>query len=388
MKGYKLLIIAWYADISHVSEFITNLKKSNPAVEISLLTSRPSLAEIPKETIENTSEIICFKYYSGNYRNKLIAGLITRFYFLRTFARLPKNKYDIVNIHYAKPRLSYVLPLIKKLSNHLIISPWGSDVFRVDDKRDIKRLQKVYAKAEYVTIGKESSIGQRLINVFKVDPSKMIKLGWGGEFFDFIQENSTSVTTEDAKTRFGLSGRYVITCGYNAQSQQRHDAIIDAINGVRSQLPENLTLLFPFTYGTSSWSDWYKETLKNKCKELGLCYVSIEERLSMPDLLKLRMATDIFIHVQTTDAGSRSVMEYVACNKKIIHGAWIKYAYLEDNHPSCYFPVDRLEELGECIVHAYNATVEPLPRAVVNHIMARGWKQKMTLWNSFYESLI
>lgn len=388
MKSYKLLIIAWYADISHISEFITNLKKSNPDVGISLLTSRPTLAEIPKDAIDNTSEIICFKYYSGKCRNKLIAGLVTRFYFLRTFARLPKNKYDIVNIHYAKPRLSYALPLIKKLSNHLVISPWGSDVFRIEDKRDIKQLQKVYANAQYVTIGKESSIGQRLINVFKVDPGKMIKLGWGGEFFDYIQERVLSTTTEEAKARFELEGRYVITCGYNAQRQQRHDAIIDAIDNVRDRLPEKLTLLFPFTYGTSSWSDGYKAAIKNKCRKLGLDMVSVEERLDMSDLLKLRMATDIFVHVQTTDAGSRSVMEYVACNKKVVHGAWIKYAYLENNHPSCYFPVERLEDLGECIVQAYNATVGPLPQAVTDHIMARGWKHKMALWNGFFESLL
>ena len=388
MKHYRMLIIAWYASITHVSEFIRNLKKSNPDVEISLLTSRPNLDAIPRETIENTSEIICFKYYSGRSKNKFIVGLATRFYFLRTFARLPRNKYDIVNIHCAKPRLYYALHWIKKLSNHLIISPWGSDVFRVDDRRDIRQLRRVYEQAQYVTIGKDSSIGQRIIKTFGVDPGKMIKLGWGGEFFDFIQENSINITTEEAKARFGLGGRYVITCGYNAQRQQRHEAIIDAIRGVRDRLPDNLTLLFPFTYGTSSWSDSYKATIREKVKNLGLDSIMIEERLDMADLLKLRMATDIFIHVQTTDAGSRSVMEYVACNKKVIHGAWIKYAYLENYHPSCYFPVNRLEDLGECVAKAYNAQVEPLPQEVIDHIMARGWKHRMALWNSFFESVI
>ena len=117
MKRYSILIIAWYASITHVSEFIRNLKKTNPYVEISLLTSKPSLNDIPKETIENTSEIICFKYYSGKSKNRLIKGLFTRFYFIRTFIRLSRRRYDIVNVHCAKPRLSYILHWIKIFDN-------------------------------------------------------------------------------------------------------------------------------------------------------------------------------------------------------------------------------------------------------------------------------
>ena len=108
----------------------------------------------------------------------------------------------------------------------------------------------------------------------------------------------------------------------------------------------------------------------------------------MLDLLKLRMATDMFVHVQTTDAGSRCVMEYVYCNKKVVHGSWIKYAYLEDNKPSCYFPVDKMENLGKCIVNAYHAQVGDLPQEVQRIIMERGWNYKMTLWNDFFESLV
>jgi hypothetical protein len=307
---------------------------------------------------------------------------------LRAFIRLSKRNYDIVDVHFAKPRLFYALSWIKKMSDHLVLSPWGSDVLRVEGEKKIKRLNKVYAAAQFVTIGKETMIAKRLINEFGVDPDRFINLGWGGEFFDFIQENAVDVTTEEAKARFGLNNRYVITCGYNTQREQRHAAIINAISSVRSQLPENITLLFPFTYGRTTWSEKYTEAIKDEAKKLGFDVVAIEESLSMPDLLKLRMATDIFVHVQTTDGGSRCVMEYVACNKKVVHGSWIKYAYLEDYQPSCYFPVDRLENLGRCIVKAYNTEIGPLPQEVSRIIMERSWKHNMTLWNNFFESLV
>lgn len=371
-----------------MSEFIRNLKKANPSVDISLLSSRPSLEAIPEDVIENTSEIICFKYYSGKVNNRLLEEIVNRFYFLRTFIRMSKKKYDIVDIHFPKPRLFFVMHYIKKLSNNIVLTPWGSDVLRVDGKRAIRQLRRVYEQADFITVVKDSAIGQQVIEKFNVNPNKLVKLGWGGEFFDYIQEQSSCVTVEEAKERFGVGGRYVITCGYNAQTEQRHLGIINSINDVRDQLPKNLTLMFPFTYGREEKSIRYFEIVKDKAKELGFDFVAVEERLDMSDLLKLRMATDIFVHVQTTDAGSRCVMEYIACNKKVVHGAWMKYAYLEDYNPSCYFPVDRIENLGKCVVKAYHSQIDALPEEVKNVINERGWKQKMILWNVFFESLV
>ena len=387
MKSYRLLIIAWYVNLYHPSEFIRNLKKINPGVDISLMYSKPIVEAIPEDLYENTEELICVKTYSGRIRIKLFRILADRILFLKSFIHVSKQKYDIVNIHYAKPRLSYVMSWIKRSAKTIVISPWGSDVLRVEGESRIKHLRKVYSLASYVTVSKDSNIGKQVIEKFGVDSNKLVKLGWGGDLFDFIQNNKSSVSIESAKERFGLNGRFVITCGYNPQIQQRHEEIINAINGIRDQLPDNLTLLFPFTYGYGGL-EYYRESIKEKAKGLGIPFVSVEERLNMSDLLKLRMATDIFVHIQTTDAGSRSVMEYVLLNKKVVHGSWIKYAYLEKYRPSCYFPIDRLEDLGECILKAYNTKIGPLPQEVMDIIMARGWKQRMILWNSFFESVI
>ena len=127
--------------------------------------------------------------------------------------------------------------------------------------------------------------------------------------------------------------------------------------------------------------------MKNECAAAGLDAVIVKERLDLPDLLKLRMSADIFVHIQTTDAGSRSVMEYVACNRKVVHGKWNWYSYLEYYKPACYFPVDSLEDLGSRIVDAYHGELKELPAEVKRIIHERGWDHKMTLWNEFFESL-
>lgn len=388
MKKYSLLVIGWNVYIGHVAEFIRNLKKINPNVEISLLTSKPSLADIPEDIIKNTSEIICCKYYSGKIRIRHLTKIINKLCFLWDFICASRRRYDIVNVHFAKPRLVFVMYWIKKMSRNILISPWGSDVMRVESKRSIRQLRKVYSQAKFITVGIESSIGQSLVKKFDVEPNKLVGLKWGGEFFDFVKDLQKIVTTENAKARFGLNDRYVITCGYNSQVAQRHMEIIEAIHGIKGQLPENLTLLLPFTYGRSALSERYEKLVENRCKELGLDVVVVEEHLDMLDLLKLRMATDIFVHVQYTDAGSRSVMEYVLCNKKVVHGSWVKYPYLENNRPSCYFPVDKMEDLGKRIVEAYQARIAGLPQEVNDIIMERGWNSRMVLWNDFFESLV
>ena len=175
---------------------------------------------------------------------------------------------------------------------------------------------------------------------------------------------------------------------YNTQKEQRHEKIIEAVYSVKNQLPDNLVLLFPFTYGKTTNSDIYTESIIEKCKQMGLCAMPVYEHLDLEDLLKLRMATDVFVHVQTTDAGSRCVMEYVQCNKKVIHGRWMKYKYLEDYRPSCYFPVERMEDLAKCLIFAYHAEISDLPQEVTDIIMRRSWNYKMALWNDFFESIV
>jgi hypothetical protein len=388
VKKYNILVIGIECYFGHIKEFVINLKKKNPLVEISLVTS-PISDDDRSELDGVVIRVVQHRTYNGRIKLRYFVMLMNVLYYcFEFFGLLLRGHYDIVDIHFPNRHIKFAMPFIKMMTKNIVITPWGSDVLRVENEKSIKELGQIYSVAKYVTVSKDSQIGQCMMEKFKVNPEKMVKLGWGGEFFDFIQENSSKVTTEEAKDRFGLCNKYVITCGYNTQREQRHEDIIDAVYSVRNQLPDNLVLLFPFTYGRTTWSDEYTESLKEKCKELGLDFVAVEEHLDMLDLLKLRMATDIFVHVQTTDAGSRCVMEYVACNKKVVHGAWIRYAYMEKYKPSCYFPVDNLENLGECIKKAYNNQIEALPREVVKVIMERGWNYKMALWNEFFESLV
>lgn len=383
-KHYSVLLVGYKCYSGHLSDFIRNFKKVNPLVEVSLITDLPK-ERFSQDTIKELFEFVRIEAYSGAIRNKRIRQFINLWRFEKKFLLLNRRSYDFVNIHFPTPRVLHAIPWLKRLSDHIIITPWGSDVLRVDNRDEVERLRKIYDAAHCVMVDPDSQMGKEIVAKFKCDPKKIIPIGWGLEFVDFIKESKPVETVEESKARFGLEGRYVITCGYNSRLSQRHEAIIDAVAKVKDGLPANLTLLFPFTYGLLPWMG-YDQWILDKCSQCGLKGVVIGEFLNNKDMYLLRNATDMFVHVQTTDAASACVMQYILCNKKIVHGSWIKYNDLEQFQPLFYFPVDYMEELGEVILEAYQSEGIAIPREVFDTIMAKGWGNKMRQLNAYCES--
>lgn len=393
MEGekYSIFIVGMFGIPSHIERFIRNLKQTNPSISITLYSDREK---------EGYSQEI-YNYIDEYIQRKVWTGWPSRLWKFRTlfnlacyrwqFKKLAKTRhYDIVNIHYPSYLMAYVMDCVKMLCDTIVISPWGSDVLRVCDIKRKKKLRKIFEKADYVTTSSNSNIGSVLINDLKIDGNKFFALSWGSETIDYINEHNSDISSDKAKEQLNLQGRYLITCGYNAFEEQRHETMIQAINRKRKELPDNLTLLFPVTYGCSygTSKQEYVVRLKKLCQELNLPAVFYENYLSVPELFLLRRATDMFIHIQTTDAGNSSLREYVLCGSKVVHGAWIHYNYLEQYKPLFYYPVKELDGLGDVIVNAFNAEPIETPIEVIENIQNRGWKKAMQRWNEFFISCI
>lgn len=385
-KKYSLLVVALYCYAGHVKEMVKHLKEKNPLVDITILTEEP---DDYVEIVDKLTEI-CFYNVSSVDWIKLrgLRVFATKYKQIRFFSKFSKNrKYDIINIHFANRYMSFVYKYLRAMSDNLVMIPWGSDILR-RPKKNLEQLSYLYQKADYIAATPSSPIGRKILEEFKVNPEKVVGSFWGSAGIDYAIEKGKLISQKDSKERFGLSDRYVITCGYNRQEAQRHKAIIEAIDQKREQLPENLTLLFPMTYGNMTYQGKYVEEVKDECKKRNLQAVFVTEFLSLEDLYKLRNATDMFIHVQTTDAFSGSVQEYILCNKKIVHGSWNKYEQLEDFKPLFYFPVDKLENLGEIIVKAYNSDGIAIPQGVIDYVESSSWHVKVTKMNDFFMSIV
>lgn len=391
-RGYSILIVDFYGLRSHITRFIRNLKLSNPAAKISLFTDMPQ-RDFPVEIADYIDGFIKWKRYEKNPLG--CKGLS----FLRTWinyvslifqvSKLSRTKhYEIVNIHYPQHFMCFVMKKIRKMSSSIVVSPWGSDVLRLKGKIRKRRLAYVFRKADYITAGQTGAVGRIIINEMKINVDKFHSLAWGSETIDYINEHFFDASAEEARRCLGLEGRYVITCGYNAFEEQNHEVMINAINAIKDSLPNNLTLVFPLTYGLSeAHKKKYVGRLKQLCNEMNLNAVYFEEYLSVADLFLLRMSTDMFVHIQPTDAGNSSLQEYVLCGKKVVHGSWVHYQYLEKYKPLFYYPVEDLEHVGEAILKAYYSDGISVPSEVVDYIRNRGWKAKMKLWDDFFCSI-
>ena len=379
-----MLVIALYTHPGHVLSYVSHLKAINPLVDVTILTNRP---DEYKDMVRQAVKIIVYDVtVDKRIKFQWLRMFAIKHKQIRFFSKFSKKRrYDIVNVHYANKFMPYVYRYLRTMSDNIVLTPWGSDILR-RPRKDMEQLSYLYKKADYIAASPTSPVGKTILQEFKVDPKKLVGSFWGAEGIDYIINNENQISQDDAKERFGIVGRYVITCGYNKLEAQRHKIIIAAIDQVREHLPDNLTLLFPVNY--ISGRSTYVEEIEAECKKRNLHAVFVTEFLSGENLYKLRMATDIFVHVQTTDAFSGSVQEYILCKKKIVHGSWMKYEVINDIRPLFYFPVDKLECLGEVIVKAYKSENISIPQEVIDYVKGSSWDNKATLMNNFFMTIV
>lgn len=379
-NSFKILILAIGCHYSHVTRFVTNLKRTNPNVEITLFTAQKR-EQLAPELVGSLSEIIFRKKSDSKGRLGSIKNVWTLVNQFRMLSK--KRKFDIVNVHFPILLYAPIMPFVKRMAKKVVASPWGSDILRVNGWRFKLLCKWVIGKCDYVTVAETSKMGAKINTILKKPEHFFYPLEWGAETIDYICDTDKKITTKEAKEKLGISDCYVITCGYNAFPAQRHERIIEAIAEVREKLPSNLMLLFPVTYGFDDRKE-YVNTLREKCKSLGMKTLFFEEYLSMPQLYILRMATDMLIHIQPTDVGASSIQEYILCRKKIIHGTWISYPHLEKFKPLFYYPVSELSELGDVIVSTFLSESIDFSQELMEDLRGRGWKAKMKLWNDFF----
>lgn len=384
LRNYSVLIIGNPYD-SHFVRFVKYIKKENPLIKLTAFGFKVD-GKIISEELANSVEELCLA--DNNHRCPsipFIRSIVSLYHIKSVFHRqLSKKRFDIVNIHYPLYFYVFLLRDIKRITHKIIVTPWGSDVYRISwiEKCLLRRL---YKNANIVT-----GYGKRFTDdckrIFKIPEKKFRNLRLFIDQIDFFVDHKNLFTVKEAKQQLGISDHdYVITCGYNGSPSQRHLDMIEAINGIKDHLPKSFILLFPFTYaGTED----YRNIVKKKVEECGINAVYCERYLDLKDLFILRLATDMFIHIQTTDANNGSLKEYVLLGKNVINGAWLKYDDIEINGNKPYHLVSSLNELGSVIVNAYNdgpVQVSNEVIEIIEHIGCRYWAPK---WIEMFDLLV
>ena len=196
---YSILLIAFDCHYSHVTRLIKFLKSVNPMVDITLFADKDD-CDIPEEIKENVDDVIIRRRYEGwaFKRFKPFCRSMNKVVLDRQFKKLAKQRhFDIVNIHFCLYYMSYYLRHLRNLGDKIVITPWGSDVLRLNSKVKLKMLGRVYREADMITIGPKGPIGLMACQDFGVAENKLNPLGWGPETIDYIKQNPTTKKLPD-----------------------------------------------------------------------------------------------------------------------------------------------------------------------------------------------
>jgi len=381
-ENYSVLFLGKIYD-NHMVRFVRNLKYVNPNIKIDCFGPCIKGREMPSgyKSLFDDCKIVsfssCLKKIPGL---RSIEDIINWHKSFGDFAK--SRKYDIVNIHYPSYIYKYILKDLKRLTDNIILTPWGSDVYRINAHQQ-RLLQKLYNEAKYVT-GSGDRFTKDFMRIFNVPQEKFIRADIGSETIDYIINHEKQCKSEEAKRFLGIENHYAITCGYNAAEAQQHIKIIEAIARVKEKLPQNLILLFPVTYPQKHN---YIESLKSIVNNLGIEALFFEHYLDLDKLFILQQATDMFIHVQTTDANSTSIKEYLLLDKNCINGSWMKYDDIEDDNYKPYHTVDNIEHLDEALIEAIRLGTPAITDKIKNRIKDLGCLRAAQRWNSIFSSI-
>ncbi|EKB48614.1 glycosyltransferase [Cecembia lonarensis] len=328
------------------------------------------------------SRVISNEYIKGKLTKLRKVGILFSFSNLIGISK-SLDQYDIIHIHYHHWYLALISGILRKKTNKLYLSFFGSDfnqvgmVHHLCNKKTIDLadgifttnpvfLKKIFQYYQINPSSKSSGILFPLMNSFK-------------DFKYFLDNWNYSMANEN----LGFNKK-VITGGYNGAKIVQHEQIWEAIKQHERKLT-GFKIVFPMTYGTGKAESI--ATLKTKIKDSTLDVRILEEYLNLEDLKKLRLATDIFIHIQTRDQFSASMLEHLAAGSVAIIGKWLPYDLLIDKGIYAIWiesPTDLPEALGDVLsnldFHKSNAKRN---REIVFEIVS--WDTIKKNWVTQYE---
>lgn len=320
----------------HVVNQFRVICETLPNAEVDLL----SLSYIKDKDLKSVSQYIKGVYTIGEPKgsNPIINRIVQVWAIVMMNFKI-NNQYDCILINAITPKYAPLFRTLRKHSRTLAISPWGSEVLRAG-KKSLTLLKRFYKSADWITTVNHSRFESRLIELLDVDSNKFVNIPYGSKLIDM--HISSQVTKEEAKKKMNLADSYIITCGYNGFATQNHLAVLSEINKIKELLPKNTHIILPMTYGLTE--DYKKEVVRTLV-ELGFRFSIKTDFMSDEELYLLQRSTDIFIHLQKTDASSNSVKEYIMAGATVFNGSWLSYPEVE-LHGTPYIPVDDYEDLG------------------------------------------
>ena len=253
-----------------------------------------------------------------------LLGAVIRFIFYKWYFIVKPFKYDHVSIHYALPLYRFFICTFKRHVRSVSICIWGSDFYRASDKKR-DTMNSLFDHCDSIIIG-NITMAEEFSNYYdKKYKDKILPVGFGIGKLDIIKDYKAVLLKDHIRCELEIpKDKLIITIGYNGIRQQQHLLVLEHFEKIRSALKDNLFILIPFGYGGDVE---YRQAIENKLKKLKIGFIIFDSFISDQDIAKLRLATDIVINAQISDASSASIQEHLYAENVLLTGEWLPYTY-------------------------------------------------------------
>lgn len=271
----------------------------------------------------------------------------------RAVQNLPS--FDALHVHYVTPGLEYVYaPLLKMNTGSLILTYWGSDLFRnTFEPSNLRLLDNATA-----IVCVSESLKKYFHSIYGSDyDDRLHVLDFGVSVYDVIEqlEQKEDYRSECRKANGIPEEKLCVMVGYNANSGQQHLDILRALGRLPQAVKDKIHITLQFSYNYSDDEGYYKK-INELLKRMSCSWNIIDRFLDDGQSAQLRSCVDIFIHAQISDALSASMLEYLYAGAIVLNGSWLRYEEL-DSRGIDYYRFDdfaQLTSLFEGVVHDFS----------------------------------
>lgn len=239
------------------------------------------------------------------------------------------KQYDIVNFHTMEEQ-SILLSSFVPIGVKIVFSFWGSDLWgdkkgRLEKQKDaLKRASKITMQSPEMKLKFSEKF-----NSNQLDKVSLQLFGINYSFFSLCERIANDYQYKAAiKEALCIPlSKTVITVSYCGKPVSNQISILKSINKLSSEIKRSIHLIIPLNYGASLE---YKKQIESNILGQPYSYMINETFLPLEDLVKLKYASDIYVHANTTDAFSNSMLENIYTKNICLIGDWLPYGLLKN----------------------------------------------------------
>lgn len=254
---------------------------------------------------------------------------------------------DTVHIHSLNYSHSAIAKAFKAKTNRLVITIWGDELLRWSKKKSI-HLKPFYALADIITLS-TPIMNTRFKELYgEILANKVSMCGFGLGILDEIIDVSSKYNRAEICKHLGFlcANKINVYIGHNGREAQRHEELTKLMIQLPQEVKERINLVYTMTYGVPSTQ--YLTNLKEMAYQTGCTISFIEGYKTEEEVAMIRLACDIMVHAQLTDAASASIRECMFAGAIVLNGAWLPYNDIP-NYKERIFEYEKVEDLPKIL---------------------------------------